>query len=143
VSRRAAAVAAALALLIAGCGESGAPTDREQIKNTLLTYYKAFGKGDTESACNELSEVTKTQLEKAGSGKDCTEILDAALKRPDYAEIASKLAGTRVESITVVHDKATAAVLVPGVKENGALGARTNVPLVKEGGAWKIVGAPQ
>jgi hypothetical protein len=130
-------------LVIAGCGDSGGPTDREQIKDTLLTYYKAFGKGDTETACNQLSSVTTTQLEKAGRGKGCAEILDAALKRPDYAQIAPKLANTRVTSITVVRDKATAAVLVPGVKENGALGARTNVPLVKESGAWKIFGAPQ
>lgn len=145
--RRAAALGVALALVLAlvlaGCGESGGPTDREQIKSTLLTYYKAFGKGDSAAACGQLSSVTKTQLEKAGRGKSCTEILTAALKRPDYAQIAAKLGQTRVTSITVVRDKATAAVLVPGVKENGALGARTNVPLVKEGGAWKIVGAPQ
>jgi hypothetical protein len=143
VIRRTAAVAAVLAVTIGGCGDSGGPTDREQIKNTLLTYYKAFGEGDTESACNELSSVTVTQLEKAGSGKDCPAILAAALKRPDYAGIAPKLANTRVTSITVVRDKATAAVLVPGVKNNGALGARTNVPLVKESGSWKIFGAPQ
>ena len=134
---------ATVALLITGCGEDSGPTDREQIRTTLLTYYKAFGKGDTGGACHELSAETKTQLEKAGSGKDCTEILEAALKRPDYAAIAPKLDNARVTNITVVRDKAAAQVLVPGVKENGGLGARTNVPLVKEGGAWKIVGAPQ
>jgi hypothetical protein len=135
-------VAVVLAALLAGCGSSG-PTDRQQIETALLTYYRAFGKGDTGGACNELAKDTKAALEKAGRGKDCTEILDAALKRPDYAAIASKLQKARVTKITIANDKASAAVLIPGVKTNGALGARTNVPLLKEGGAWKIVGAPQ
>lgn len=142
--RSAAAAALGAALTVAGCGGgSSAPTDKQQITTTLLTYYKAFGTGDTAAACNQLSRVTRTQLEKAGRGKGCSEILDAALKRPDYAQIAPKLAKTRVTTITVVRDKATAGVLVPGVKQNGALGVRTNVPLVKESGAWKIFGAPQ
>jgi hypothetical protein len=137
-----AALAVALALAVAGCADDG-PTDRQQIETTILTYYKAFGKGDTGGACNELSKDTKTALEKAGRGKDCTEILDAALKRPDYAAITPKLQNARVTRITIANDKASAAVLIPGVKDNGALGARTTVPLLKEGGAWKIVGAPQ
>jgi hypothetical protein len=140
--RLVAALAAVLALAATGCGSSG-PTDKQQIETTILTYYKAFGKGDSGGACNELSKQTKEELEKAGGGKDCTEILDAALKRPDYATIAPKLQNVRVTKITVANDKASAAVLVPGVKNNGALGARTNVPLLKEDGAWKIFGAPQ
>jgi hypothetical protein len=134
---------AATAIAIAGCGGSSGPTDRQQIETALLTYYKAFGKGDSASACNELASATKTALERAGRGKNCTQILDAALKRPDYAAIAPKLQNARVTRITVANDKASAAVLVPGIKANGALGARTNVPLLKEHGAWKIVGAPQ
>jgi hypothetical protein len=138
-----AALAAVAALTVAGCSDSGAPTDKEKITATLLTYYRAFGKGDTAAACSQLSRLTRTQLEKAGRGKGCSEILDAARKRPAYAQIAPKLAQTRVTTITVVRDKATAGVLVPGVKANGALGVRTNVALIKESGAWKIFGAPQ
>ena len=132
----------ALVGLLAGCGDSG-PTDRQQIERALLTYYTAFGNGDTGGACHELAKDTKAALEKAGSGKDCTEILEEALKRPDYASIAAKLDKARVTKITIAGDKASAVVLVLGVKDNGALGARTTVPLLKEGGAWKIVGAPQ
>ena len=139
---RLALVLVLLGALLAGCGSSG-PTDRQLIETSLLTYYKSFGKGDTGGACNELAKDTKAALEKAGRGKDCTAILDAALKRPDYAAIASKLQNARVTKITIAGDKASAVVLVPGVTANGALGARTTVPLLKEGGAWKIVGAPQ
>lgn len=137
---RFAAVVAVLA--IAGCGSSG-PTDKQQIETAIVTYYKAFGNGDSGGACDELASATKAALERAGRGKDCTEILDAALKRPDYASIAPKLSNVRVTRITIAGDKASAAVLVPGVRANGALGARTNVPVLKEHGAWKIVGAPQ
>jgi hypothetical protein len=137
------ALALAAAAALGGCGGDSGPTDRQQIETAVLTYYKAFGSGDSGGACNELSSVTKTQLEKAGRGKDCTEILDAALKRPAYAEIAPKLRDVRVTQINVANDKASARVLFPGVKTNGALGARTTVPLVKEKGAWKIFGAPQ
>jgi Tfp pilus assembly protein PilF len=142
--RRATVVVALVAVLAgAGCGGSSGPTDRQQIETALLTYYKAFGRGDSGAACNELASATTTALEKAGRGKTCTQILDAALKRPDYAAIAPKLQNARVTRITIANDKASAAVLVPGIKANGALGARTNVPLLKEHGAWKIVGAPQ
>jgi hypothetical protein len=139
---RLALVVVVLGALLAGCGSSG-PTDRQQIETALLTYYKSFGKGDTAGACNELAKDTRAALEKAGRGKNCTAILDAARKRPDYAAIASKLQNARVTNITIAADKASAVVLVPGVTTNGALGARTTVPLLKEGGAWKIVGAPQ
>ncbi len=59
-------------------------------------------------------------------------MLDAALKRPDYARVASKLTGAKVEQVTIVQDKATARILVP------ELNARTPVALKKENGAWKI-----
>jgi hypothetical protein len=134
---------ALLGVALVGCGSAGAPTDRQQIETTVLSYYKAFGEGDSAGACNELSSVARTALEKAARGKHCAEILDAALKRPDYAQIAPKLQGARVTLVRVANDKAIARVLVPGVKTNGALGVRTNVTLVKESGAWKIFGAPQ
>ena len=122
------------ALLVAGCGSSK-PTDKQQITTTLETYYKAFGSGDTGGACQELAKDTKAQLEKASGGKDCTEVLDAALKRPDYARIASKLDGARVEQVNIVRDQATARILVPDLK------ASTPVALKHENGAWKIASA--
>jgi hypothetical protein len=139
---RLAALLAAGVVAIAGCGGSSGPTDRQQIETTLLAYYKSFGSGDTGGACDELAGDTKAALEKAGDGKDCTEILDAALKRPDYAAIASKLRGARVTKVTIAGDKASAVVLLPGVKANGVQGASTTVPLLKEKGTWKIAGAP-
>ena len=65
-------------------------------------------------------------------------MLATARKRPNYAAIAPKLAGARVTKVTIAGDKATAAVLLPGVHA-----ARTTVPMLKQGGKWLIAGAPQ
>jgi hypothetical protein len=130
--RAAAAIAAVLALVFAGCGGPDKPTDTEKIRTALQTYYKAFGTGDSGGACDELAKDTREELEKAGGDKDCTEILDQALKRPDYAKVAPKLANVKVTEINIVGDKASAKAAVPGV------GRPTVVPLKKEHGAWKI-----
>jgi hypothetical protein len=130
--RRALALVAALALLVAGCGGSDGPTDKAQIETTLKTYYKAFGSGDSGGACDELAKGTRAELEKAAGGKDCTAILDQALKRPDYAKVAPKLANVKVTEVNIVGDKASAKAAVPGV------GRPTVVPLKKEAGGWKI-----
>ena len=112
--------------------ESDKPTDTEQIRTALETYYKAFGKGDSGGAATSSPKGTKEELEKAAGGKDCTEVLDQALKRPDYAKVAPKLVNVQVTEIMIAGDKATAKAAVPGV------GRPTLVPVKKEGGAWKI-----
>jgi hypothetical protein len=135
---RAFVFAVAAALLVAGCGGKPKPSEKQQIQTVLTTYYKAFGSGDTGGACHELAKDTKEALEKAAGGKDCTEVLAAALKQPDYARIASKLGGARITNVTIAMDKATARILLPDVPGATGEGARTTVPLKKEGGAWKI-----
>src|SRR4051812_13248274 len=124
-------LALVFAVAVAGCGKDK-PNDSEQIETTLKTYYKAFGTGDSGGACDELTKETREELEKAGGGKDCTEILDQALKRPDYAKVAPKLAGVQVSAGTIAGDKATAKTTGPGV------GKRTTVPPKKEAGGGKI-----
>jgi hypothetical protein len=126
------ALIAMLFFVQAGCGGSDKPSDEEQIRTVLSTYYKAFGTGDSGGACTELARDTKEELEKAAGGKDCTEVLDAALKRPDYAKVAPKLAAVKISAVTIAGDKATAKATVPGV------GKPTTIPLKKESGAWKI-----
>jgi hypothetical protein len=127
--------------LVAGCGGSDKPSDKDQITKVLTTYYTAFGSGDTAGACDELAADTKDALEKAAGGKDCAKVLDAALKRPDYARIASKLGNAKVTLVNFAADKATARIVLPDVPGAGGLGAKTVVPLKKEHGAWKIASA--
>jgi ketosteroid isomerase-like protein len=127
----------AAVLVLAGCGGGGRPSDREDISTTITTYYKAFGSGDSATACNQLTSDATRVLEASGGGKDCTKLLDEALKRPEYAKIAPKLGEAKVVRVKVTGDTATAVAEVPGVGKKGVT-VSTAVPLKKEGGAWKI-----
>jgi hypothetical protein len=134
VRATAAALAALVLALVPGCGKDK-PSDKDQIETSLETYYKAFAKGDSAAACDELASGTREELEKAAGGKKCTDILSQALKRPDYAKVAPKLTAVQVSAVTIAGDKATAKATVPGV------GKPKVVPLKKEAGGWKIASA--
>jgi ketosteroid isomerase-like protein len=139
--RGAAAALAIGALLSAGCGP-GKATDTDQIKATITTYYKAFGSGDSQTACNQLTTDAVKTLEAAGGGKDCAELLDLALKRPAYARIAPKLEKVKVGAVQFDFKRRNASAVadVPGAGADGR-DIRTSVPLKKEEGDWKIVSA--
>jgi ketosteroid isomerase-like protein len=126
----------AIALAAAGCG--GGKPDKEQIESTITSYYRAFGSGDGAGACKQLTKGAIELLEKSAGGRKCADVLDEALKRPDYARIAPKLKNARVAEVKVSGDNATARAEVPGAGRNGAP-AKATVPLKKEGGSWKIV----
>ncbi len=131
--RRALIVAA---LLVAGCGGGASNTD--QIKKVIGTYYEAFSNGDSATACDQLAKDTVKNLEKQAKGRARVDVLNDALQQPDYAAVAQKLKKAKITKITVLNDKATAQIDVPGV--NGK-GARTAVALKKEGDSWKIATA--
>ena len=135
--RRVACLLSAVALaLLAGCG--GGATNQDQIRKVLSTYYQAFADGDGATACDQLTKDTVKNLEKQAKGRSCPDVLNQALQQPDYATIAQKLKNAKVSKITVLDDKATAQVDVPGL---GGRGARAPVALMKEGGSWKIATA--
>jgi hypothetical protein len=140
--RRAVAGIAVGALLVAGCGSGGKTSDTDQVKTAITTYYKAFGTGDSETACNQLTREAVKTLEAAGGGKDCAALLDLALKRPAYARIAPKLGKAKVTAVHFDLDRknATAVAEVPGAGKSGG-SIKTSVPLKKEDGDWKIVSA--
>ena len=134
---RAACCAAVLALLVAGCGGGGSSND-SQIRKVIVTYYEAFANGDSASACDQLADDTVKNLEKHSKGRSCADVLNDALQQPDYATTAPKLKKAKITKITVLNDKATAQVDVPGVRGKNA---RTAVALKKEGDSWKIATA--
>ena len=134
--RRAILVVGAAAALVTGCG--GGASNQDQIKKVLGTYYQAFADGDGATACDQLAKDTVTNLEKQARGRSCRDVLNQALQQPDYAAVAAKLKKAKISKITVLNDKATATIEVPGV---GGRGARTSVALKKEGDSWKIATA--
>jgi len=134
---RAACCAAVLALLVAGCGGGGS-SDDSKIRSVITTYYEAFANGDSATACQQLAKDTVTNLEKQAKGRSCADVLNDTLQQPDYATIAPKLKKAKITKVTVLNDKATAQVDVPGV---GGKSVRTAVALKKEGDSWKIATA--
>jgi ketosteroid isomerase-like protein len=134
--RRAAWVAALCAALVAGCG--GGQSNSAQIKKVIGTYYEAFSNGDSATACDQLAKDTVKNLEKQAKGRACIDVLNDALQQPDYAAVAQKLKKAKITNVTVLNDKATAEIDVPGV---GGKAARTSVALKKEGDSWKIATA--
>jgi hypothetical protein len=134
--RRVACGLALAAALVAGCG--GGPSNTAQIKKVLGTYYEAFANGDSATACEQLAKDTVKNLEKQAKGRACADVLNDALQQPDYATVAQKLKKAKITKITVLNDKATAQIDVPGV---GGKAARTAVALKKEGNSWKIATA--
>jgi ketosteroid isomerase-like protein len=131
------AVLASVALVAAGCGGSGT-SNSDQIKQVIAKYYEAFANGDSATACEQLTNDTVKNLEKHAKGRSCADVLNDTLQQPDYATIAPKLKKAKITKITVLNDKATAEIDVPGV---GGKGARTAVALKKEGDSWKIASA--
>jgi ketosteroid isomerase-like protein len=130
-------VVASVALVAAGCG-GGGPSNSDQIKQVIAKYYEAFANGDSATACQQLAKDTVANLEKQAKGRACTDVLNDALQQPDYSTVAQKLKKAKISKITVLNDKATAEIDVPGV---GGKGARTAVALKKEGDSWKIATA--
>jgi ketosteroid isomerase-like protein len=130
------ACALAAAALVAGCG--GGPSNTAQIKKVIGAYYEAFSNGDSATACDQLAKDTVKNLEKQAKGRACIDVLNDALQQPDYAAVAQKLKNAKITNVTVLNDKATAEIDVPGV---GGKGARTSVALKKEGDSWKIATA--
>jgi hypothetical protein len=139
---RAIAPALVAALLASGCGGGGdGRSDKQKVEDAVTSYYRAFGKGDSSAACGYLAKDTAKELEKAAGGQDCPKVLDAALKRPDYARIAKQLAAVKVTSVKVAGKQATATTEVPAVTGSGGDPVSTTVPLKKEGADWKIASA--
>lgn len=136
---RSALVALGVALVAAGCGDSG-PSDDEKIRTALTTYYQAFASGDGATACDQLAKDSVESLEKQAKGRTCPQVLDAALQRPGYASVAQRLTRAKITRVTIAGDKATVNLDVPGVP---ASAKRVPVLLKKEGDAWKITSAPR
>src|SRR4051812_17091892 len=124
------ALAAVLALGVAGCG--GGKSDKEKIETTIRDYFTAFADDDFGKACNLLTKQAREDLTKAARAKDCSAALARGAARADVKRFRAKLRDARVVSVNIKDKSATAEV--------SAIGATTAVPLVKEGGEWKVQG---
>ena len=129
-----AAVAAAAAIALSGCGGDDRESDEKKIEATVSAYYTAFADRDGAKACDQLAAAAARAVVKATDTRDCPTAIERATKRPDIAPYTERFRDAKVVSVTVAGSRATAKV--------SALGEESTVTLVEEDGKWKIQGDP-
>jgi hypothetical protein len=129
-----AASIAALALVAAGCGDSGDSAE-DDVKDAANGFYRSIKDKDFTEACDLLTDQTKKQLEDLGkqlktakgSGGGCKEVLEASDKAGAFKN-AGKADSLDFEEVKVDGDSAT-------VKTKGD---SEPTQFKKIGGEWKI-----
>ena len=131
--RRAALLISTAVLAASGCG--GGPED--DVKSAIHDYLNAFVDGDGAKACSLMTSDTRRQfVEKTKSltkSSDCALAIEA-IRTQAGAEVTAALAKLKFTNVKVDGDRATV-TLTSG-------GSRTTATLKKEGGTWKVSGAP-
>lgn len=133
----AAALAVAAVLLVAGCGGSSAPPDRDQVSATVLDYAHAFGAGDGAKACDQLTPAARARFLQLVALLARTTNCPTAVRRVEQAvgpQAAAAFRAARVSSVQVHGSTATARLIA------GAQSAA--VRLTKQGGRWRLAAAP-
>ena len=132
--RRAATLLATAAFAIAGCG-GGGPAD--DAKSAVKSYLNAFVEGDGAKACSLMTKATRAQFVKRT--KPLTKTSDCA---GAIEEIRTQAGQTAMDTLKKVK--------ISSAKVNGdtadvrltAGSSSTTAKLKKEGGEWKVTGAP-
>ena len=133
--RRVTAVLACAALAVAGCGGS----DADDAKSAVRSYLNAFVKGDGAKACSLMTAATRRQFVARTKAQlkttDCTLAIEAIRTQAGDASLAA-LRKVELKDVQIKGKGRTAEVTL----ESG--GSSSTAALVKEGGGWKISGAP-
>ena len=133
---RLAVLAAVAAALVGGCGGAPPPDDatsRAQIRKIVLEWHRYQADGNGKAWCALLTRRSRY----AQGGAKCEQSI--ARYRSLSAPIRQALRDTKVDSIAVTGDKATAqthtTATVDGVTRKTP---PTTIPLRWEGGRWKV-----
>jgi hypothetical protein len=130
------AVLLAAATLLGGCGGPPPPdeaTSRTQITTTVLAWHRYQADGNGKAGCALLTKRARH----AQGGDDCERSIDryASFAAP----IRQALRDTKVDSVSITGDKATAVTHTMATR-NGVT-SRTpaaTIPLRWEGGRWRV-----
>jgi hypothetical protein len=139
-----------LALGVPACGEDNDNSDepgststqaavggseREQARAAVENLYSAIRDGDAQQVCDSLTTAGQKQVAAGGLGGKSDTCADAFQKFLDAAERQGGLNLTlkaKVEKVRIDGDKAVATVSFGGPGRTGP------VPLVRQGGEWKV-----
>ena len=125
-------LAIVVAVALAGCGGK---SDEEKIRTAIRAYFSAFAAGNGQKACDQLAAATRDEFTLRSKAPGCPAAIEQAARRPDVKPYAKRLGKVSIQSVEVHGKTATAQV--------NAIGASTEVPLVKEGDRWKIKSGPE
>ena len=132
--RRAATLLAAAAFAVAGCG-GGGPAD--DAKSAVKSYLNAFVDGDGAKACSLMTKSTRAQFVKRT--KPLTKTSDCAAAIEDIRTQAGQDAMDTLKKVKIGDVKVSGDTA--DVKLTAGTGSST-AHLKKEGGEWKVTGAP-
>ena len=131
--KRAAATLAAVALMLAGCGQSS----EDQVASTVHGYLNAFVGGDGAKACSLMASATRrvfvARIRSTMGTSDCGIALDRIHNQAGPRVLAA-LRKVKVTDVKIQGDHATA-VLATAARS-------TFTDLQKEHGHWRIAAAP-
>jgi hypothetical protein len=128
------ACVATLALVagVTACGGGGGG-DKSAVQSRVKTIFSGFANKDSGKICGSLSKqykdrITKRPLGRAGK-QSCEKVMTLVLSIG--GKQLSQVDETKVTSVKVDGDNATAAVVYKG-------GKKGKVALTKEGGGWRV-----
>jgi hypothetical protein len=131
--RRTTLLVLAVVVALPGCG--GGPSD--DVRSAVKTYLKAFVDGDGNKVCSLMTDATRRRfVERAKpitKSADCSLAIEA-IRTQSGPEVTATLAKLKFTNVKVNGDHATVTL--------SSGGSKTNAALVKEGGDWKVSGAP-
>jgi hypothetical protein len=117
-------------------GEEGSAAERRAASTVVVAFVRARAAGDWETVCAHMSATTLQPVEKMAQsipqykGKGCAEILVLLTGEAPESFRASSIKGG-IDSLRVKGDRAFALY-------RGTDGENYWVPLIKEGGQWKV-----
>ena len=131
--RRAAALLAAAALALAGCGSS----PESEVRSTVQDFLNAFAGGDGAKACSLLTDNARQRfaahLQPLTGTNDCVKAM-VAIKAAAGPAVMGALKRSRISDVRVRGDRATA-------KVTSGSGSRIAF-LLKQRGNWRLVEVP-
>ena len=130
--RRAAALLAAAALALAGCGSPGS-----EVRSTVQGFLNAFAGGDGAKACSLLTDNARQRfaahLQPLTGTTSCVKAI-VAIKTAAGPAVMGALKRSRISDVRVKGDRATA-------KVTSGSGSRIAF-LLKQRGNWRLVEVP-
>ena len=115
--------------LVLGLGASacGGESDEDKAKGAVEDYLAAVTDGDGDKACGLVTEQTRKNIERGG--RSCPETISSLNKGPGK-QILKAFENAKVEDVKVNGERATANIVVRGLKQP--------TQLRKEKGDWKL-----